>query len=103
MAQERIARLVKDNLPGFRGHAALYRCDPPVEGCEPWEDGEERKRHEYVVASAVSAMGEPETYLFPADEHGEVQDWGELPPSQKGTLSHDVVFGDAGYTVVRTA
>lgn len=103
MAKDKTATLVQDNLPGFRGHAALFRCDPPIEGYEPWEEGQTQARHEYVIASAVNAFGMGgETYLFPANEAGEVTDWGELPPSQKGTLDHDRVFTDAGYVVVRS-
>lgn len=95
------ATLIRDNLPDFRGHAALYRCNPPIEDYEPWEKGQQQKRHEYIIASATTILGAPETYLFPSNAEGEVVAWGELPGSQKGTLSHDQVLTDAGYFVVR--
>jgi hypothetical protein len=100
MAQEKTATLVQDNLPGFRGHAALFRCDPPIEDYS-WDEGKEPARHEFVIASAVTTLGGPETYLFPATPRGDPVSFGELPPSQKGTLSHDQIFADAGYFVVR--
>lgn len=99
--QQRTATLIRDNLPGFRGHAALYRCSPPIEG---YERGKQKERHVFVVASASNAFGGgPETYLFPSNEAGEIVDWGELPPSQRGTLSHDKVFTEAGYFVTRSS
>ena len=38
------ATLIKDNLPYFHGHAALYRMSPPHEG------------NEFVIASAANAL-----------------------------------------------
>ena len=74
--------------PKMRSDARLYRMEPPM---EHWR---------FVVASATTVMGEPETYLFGADELGVIQSWSELPDSQRGTLSHEQVLEDAGYTVV---
>jgi hypothetical protein len=103
MASEMTATLVKDNLPDFNGRAALYRCDPPFLDREPWEQGEERKSYKFVIASAATVMfgGGPETYLFGANEDGEIIDWSELPGSFKGGLDHDAAFSNAGYSVVR--
>ena len=42
----------------------------------------------HVVTSATNVMGEPETYVFPSDEKGNVTDWLELPGSYKGGLDH---------------
>jgi hypothetical protein len=83
------ATKVKD-LPGFRGKAALYFLDPPVD-----DD------MEYVVVSAtVVPFGEgPETYIFPADSSGEITDWGELHGSYKGDLDHAKALRGAGYEV----
>ncbi|GAB1837117.1 hypothetical protein MyNCGM121_38970 [Achromobacter xylosoxidans] len=80
------ATLLKDGLEGFRGHASLYRCDPPHDG------------HEFVVASTSSYFG-LETYLFPADETGEIKNYLEMPGSMKGTSSHEEVWANAGYEV----
>jgi hypothetical protein len=92
------ATLLRDNLPDFRGHASLYRLDPPL--------GEQ----EYVIVSAVtlslSAMlvylGLPtiETYVFAADAEGTLQGWTELDGSMKGTLSHAEALGSEGYEVI---
>jgi hypothetical protein len=78
----------------------LYKLDPPIS--EPdWEDEDVINQHEYVVVSAVVAcIGGPETYIFPADENGEITDWGELKGSFQGALDHELALANAGYTVV---
>lgn len=82
------AILVKDNLPNFNGHAALYRMKPPHDG------------REFVIASAANVMFTgPETYLFPADADGEVVDWAEMDGSYRGGLSHAKAFAGVGYSV----
>ena len=83
------ATLIKDNLPDFQGHAALYRVNPPHEG------------NEFVIASAVNAIYTgPETYLFPADADGRVIGWwNELEGSYRGGLSHAIALGRAGYSI----
>ena len=54
-----------------------------------------------MIASAVVAhYSGPETYLFPATPDGKVAEWGELPGSQRGTMSHEQVFAELGYEVV---
>lgn len=79
------------DLEDYKGHAALYRCEPPLDG------------HEYVVVSKVNNMTYGfrihETYAFPADESGEVTDWEELDCSRRGEHSHADVLANAGYTV----
>ncbi len=82
------ATLIKDNLPDFQGHAALYRMNPPHEG------------NEFVIASAANALySGPETYLFPADADGRVIGWSELEGSYRGGLSHARALGRAGYSI----
>ncbi len=78
------------SLPEWRGDARLYKLDPPME-----DDG---RKHEHVVVSAVSVFGEPETYIFPANQDGAVTDFGELPGSEKGSLNHESALSRAGYT-----
>lgn len=96
------AQLVKDNLGGWRGHAALYRMTPPLKDHE-WSKDEAVEEYEYVIASAVTTLQfdgvGPETYLFPATAEGEVINYGELPGSMKGTLSHREALKNAGYTL----
>lgn len=96
------ALLIRDNLSGFRGYAALYRCDPPMaESGYFAEEGELVKTFEYVIASTASVMFSGlETYLFGADAEGNVADWGELPGSSRGDYSHADVLRMAGYTLV---
>lgn len=78
------ATLVKDNLPGWLGHAALYRVSPKLSG------------NTFVIVSSVSG---PETYIFPATKHGEVKDWGELEGSFRGQHNHARALGGAGYVI----
>lgn len=89
-------------LNGFVGHALLFKVEPPTE-YEKWlyEQGSKTDtRHtEYVMVSAAAPMGQPETYIFPADAEGEVLDWGELPGSFKGGLDHEQALRNAGYEI----
>jgi len=83
------ARLIKDNLAGFQGHAALYRLSKPLEG------------HRHVIVSAVVAMfSGPETFIFPATKAGEVTNYGELEGSYRGGLDHRRAIEGAGYRLV---
>ena len=88
------AQLLKDNLPGYNGHAALYRVNPPLKG---W-DGDDS--YSLVVLSTAEGLDGHETYIFPADENGQVTDWLELQGSQRDVTSHQQVLEDAGYVVV---
>lgn len=88
------ARLIK-NLEDFTGHAALYELSEPLASY----DGE--KHYKYVVVSATNVMlSGPETYIFPADEKGEVTEWGELAGSYRGGLSHSEALEGVGYTLL---
>ena len=82
-------------LYGYTGTAKLYRLSEPVEyGYEVAETTE------YVVVSATFVMfSGPETYIFPADESGNVLIWSELAGSYKGGLSHVCALNDAGFAV----
>lgn len=100
------AVLVKKNLPGATGTAHLYRLDPPIEQ-KGW-DGNVEATHEFVRVSATIVpdysglgYGGPETYIFPADETGEVIDWGEMDGSYRGGLDHEEALRGAGYEVIR--
>lgn len=96
IVQEGEARLIKDRLPNFRGHAQLWRVHPPLKRYS-WSD-EEADAYEYVVVSGarVSFSG-PETYIFGADSKGKVLNWGELPGSFKGAIDHERALRGAGY------
>lgn len=85
-------------LTDFTGDARLYKVDPPIEQ-KDWE-GNVEATHEYVIASATNVMfSGPETYLFPANEAGEVIDWGELDGSYRGGFDHEAALTGAGYEV----
>ena len=92
MTTTKTATFLRDVNHAARGDQRLYRMNPPLEG------------HEYVVASAVdlSIIGPllgAEVYLFPSDEHGEIQDWGPLTGSMRGTMRHEDALENAGYEV----
>lgn len=91
------ATLIKDDLPNFNGHAALYRFDPPLQDTD-WEGKPDGDPHEFVVVSAVCGWAH-ETYLFPADADGNITNWGELDGSTKNTTSHAEAIQNAGYAI----
>ncbi|WP_280350401.1 hypothetical protein [Nocardia abscessus] len=85
---------------GYNGDARLYRLDPPLKYESYGENGFETSETEYVIVSALSAAfdtGDAETYIFPADENGEVTSWGELRGSIRGFYDHELALKGAGY------
>lgn len=100
MAENGIARKIKEMGSEFRGHAALYRLDPPikVDEEEAVDDGSTSFAFVIVSAATVPFSG-PETYIFPATEDGEIVGWGELRGSYRGGLDHTEALEGAGYTV----
>lgn len=94
-----IATFIKD-LEGYPGKAKLYKVDPPMKYDEPWDDdGPPAKETNFVVVSAASKLVTPETYIFPADENGEIEDWGEMDGSFKGAFDHERALRNAGYGI----
>ena len=89
------AKLIKDNLEGFAGHASLYEVNPPVEG-------EKGKKHKFVVCSTANAMFTGiETFIFSANNKGKILSWLELDGSARRTTSHEKVLNNAGYTLIK--
>lgn len=88
------ATKVKD-LTGFTGHASLYKLSEPMDG----DDTDEVFTH-VVVSSTVAMFTGAETYIFPANEEGDVTDWGELRGSYRGGMLHETALLGAGYEVV---
>ena len=74
---------------GPYGEAALYRMTPPY------------LNSSWLIISASTVMGEPETYVFRGDPRGKIVSWNELGGSQRGTLDHKKVITDIGYRLVR--
>jgi hypothetical protein len=83
----------------------LFAVDPPIpiteydfesDDCEKVVTG----HTDYVAVSAANVpCSGPETYIFRANEDGEVEDWGELEGSYRGGLSHETALGNAGYSI----
>lgn len=60
-------------LDGFAGDARLFRLSEPVTYDYNYDTKQDEKSTEFVIVSAVNAMFTgPETYIFPANEQGEV-------------------------------
>lgn len=78
------------------GEKALYELNPPT------NRSLDRGSARFVVVSAVNApYSGAETYIFAADEYGNVIDWSELEGSYRGGYSHAHALEGAGYTVVK--
>jgi hypothetical protein len=87
---------LKDVSEHFTGEAELFALDPPLEG------------YSRVIVSATQGNKEfllpwPETYIFAADQNGEVADWGELEGSFKGAMDIPKALANAGYTIIEEA
>jgi len=81
------------------GDVRLYELSEPVEYGKPWDDDDPpAKTTRFVAVSATFAtFGGQETYIFPADENGEVIDWGELDGSFRGGIDHAKALNQAGF------
>lgn len=65
-----------------------------------WEVFPRINGHKHVVTSAVTLQFTgPETYMFAADEKGNIIDWEELPGSYRGSVEHKKCFESIGYNV----
>jgi hypothetical protein len=92
------AKLLKDNLSGFTGHAAVYELNPPMEW-KDWGTGRRCSAKYVVVSAAVAPFSGAETYIFPATKAGMIRNWGELDGSYRGGLSHEKALSGAGYKI----
>ena len=114
------AKRVKSTLKKFKGEAHLYKVDPPASYYT--SHTEPKHTTEYVVVSAVNApcsgaetfifpadeegnvLDLPcrgaETFIFPADEEGNVLDWAELEGSCRGDYTHEHALEEAGYELI---
>lgn len=82
------AKIIKDNLDGFGGRAALYRLSKPISS---WE---------YVIVSGVVQPhnGRPVVTVFPSNKHAEIVEWNDIL-KKDGTVDHKEVLGEFGYTI----
>mgnify|MGYP001565118549 FL=1 len=95
----KIAMLVKTLTNGWTGDAKLYKLSEPMQ----YGYDEPESETQFVIVSATNAMfSGPETYIFPADEDGNVIDWGELDGSYRGGYNHWEALERAGYTVAES-
>jgi hypothetical protein len=84
MNTNRTARKIKN----VNSHQILWEALPRIEG------------YKFVITSTsnVQFTG-PETYMFAADEKGNIIDWCELPGSYRGELNHEKCFEEIGYKI----
>ena len=87
-------------LDGWTGDARLYRLSQPARYGWSDEDPGERDHTQYIIVSAVSGFGGPETYIFPADLEGNVVNWGEMKGSFQGACDHALAIANAGLLLV---
>lgn len=53
---------------------------------------------QHIVVSAINAMfSGPETYIFRANEDGDIIDWCEMDGSFRGALDHARALNNGGY------
>ena len=99
------ATCVAKHLDGWKGHASLYRLDPPA----PYQSLKtvlfgrilHTKTTSYVVVSAVREGPEgPEAFIYASDEEGKTKSMLEMNGSRRGTLDHEEVLLAAGYLVI---
>jgi hypothetical protein len=83
-----------------RINARLYRLSEPM-ASYTWRNNAE-EHSEYVVVSGSMMFGEdrPETYIFLADESGEITNWIECAGSFQGSIDHVQALSNAGYAIV---
>lgn len=102
MARDRIAFHIRD-IGGFRGHASLYKLDPPFVSVDGL-DADQIEMHEYVIVSAVdlpsvlSSYHSCETYVFPANADGQIVDFGEIA-GVKDVKDHQMALDEIEYRI----
>lgn len=63
----------------------LYRLSEPF---AVKDNDDEVFQVDHVIVSGVVVVNRPETYVFPANEIGEIVDWLEQPGSFQGAVDH---------------
>lgn len=94
MTDAQITATYVRQIEGWRGDARLFRLSAAV----PDDYGEATVDH--VIVSAVHVLGEPETYIFPANADGECLNYLEMAGSQRWTTDHEEVIRAAGWELV---
>ena len=83
------------------GYAALYKLDGETQ--YDWDDERDiAPTTQYVVVSAIpafGALGGEETFIFPADQDGNILSFLELPGSFQGGQDHARALRGLGYEI----
>jgi len=90
-------------LKDLNSTQVLWELSEAVEFDYDYEADEYRRETNFVVTSVPynPALVGPETYIFPADQEGEILNWGELDGSFKGGMDHSQAIERAGFKAVR--
>lgn len=93
--KEKTAKFIKQLDGTWTGDARLYKVEPPMEDYSG-------NKYDYVIVSATYApFSGPETYIFPANEEGDVLSWEEMEGSFKGEEDHEQALNEAGYALLK--
>ena len=94
------ATLVSPGTPYGVAGQRLYKVDPPAKYDVYEPDRVERETQYVVVSAIISRDAGAETYIFPADEGGNILNWCGLEGSFRGYMDHERALRGAGYTVI---
>ncbi|MDB9247505.1 hypothetical protein PN419_00590 [Halorubrum ezzemoulense] len=86
--------IVADVSRDFQGEAKHVRLAEPVE-LERLVGDDTIETADFIVSAARVMFSGPETYVFPADENGEVDEWGEVI-GEETTISRKGVLDPEG-------
>lgn len=78
----------------------LWKLSERVKYSNEWDEVEKYTEFVVTFAAAVLFSG-PETYIFAADENGEILSWSEMDGSFRGDLNHEQAIKNAGWIVAR--
>ena len=81
-------------LDCYRGNVKFYVLSESVKRVDPTREVRNVFEFDYVVVSKVCVSNNWETFIFPADEDGNVIEWIELPGSSGGSISHEEVLNN---------
>jgi hypothetical protein len=96
------AELIKDVSQDFRGNAKLYKLSLPVRYRDVSGETPRKRQTKFVVVSSIDLAldhGGSETFIFPADAKGKIQNWQELDGSSKGKVSHSTALDTLGFNL----
>lgn len=95
---KKTATFIKFVYHGPKAIQALYKLSEPL---QPYS--KEESDTNYVVVSALPGALDTnrcETFIFKANEKGDITDWTEMKGSTNSTMSHKVALKNAGYKLM---